>query len=347
MGKKLTLNRFNQNHTPIPGQSQPQKAPNQKVQVIEGEKDSMEVDEDTSASSSDDENCAPMNLLRPSAPSLVSQKLEDKRAREAEKKQLAKPKVSALQQAKLRRLREEQKQERKEMERKKMRQKIEDNKRKKKEAQIQKQKQREMREQPKPAKGAMRKKREPAKREPAKRAQKARASVAVSNSNSNSEGKRTAPKMHKKKLNAPKKGLRMPLNALNAKQMIARREQEEKEKAKKAKEAKEEEGEEREYAISDYDSDFSDSDLDEDECKKFIPSWARKGKPYSAILRQKAIDPDTIFGRMNYKTCDLEELFKEFPSRTKYRQRTSSGDWSKDITSWSEENAYKREMGWI
>merc|ERR1719319_1476443 len=140
---------------------------------------------------------------------------------------------------------------------------------------------------------------------------------------------------------------RVPLNAMNARQMIQRESEEAaKKEREKERERRESESEGVSYAISDYDSDFSDSDLDEDECKKFIPSWARKGKPYSAILRQKAIDPDTIFGRMNYKTCDLEELFKNFPSRTKYRQRSASGDWSKDITSWSEENAYKRDMGW-
>jgi len=102
-----------------------------------------------------------------------------------------------------------------------------------------------------------------------------------------------------------------------------------------------------EYAISDYDSDFSDSDLDEEQCGKAIPLWARKGQPALKVARQKAIDPDTIFGRMDYKTCDLEILFKDFPSRTRYRQRAASGDWSKDITSWAEENEYKKNMGWI
>lgn len=114
------------------------------------------------------------------------------------------------------------------------------------------------------------------------------------------------------------------------------------------------EGEESgEYPISDYDSDFdSDSDVDEENCGKFIPVWARKINQKhdiwkKAINRQKAIDPDTIFGRMNYKTCDLEIIFKDYPSRTKYRQRSASGDWSKDQISWSEENGYKKKMGWI
>merc|ERR1712228_444431 len=30
------------------------------------------------------------------------------------------------------------------------------------------------------------------------------------------------------------------------------------------------------YALSDYDSDFSESDLDEENCEKFIPQWAKK-----------------------------------------------------------------------
>eukprot|EP00483_Globobulimina_turgida_P011932 UN11954 len=102
-----------------------------------------------------------------------------------------------------------------------------------------------------------------------------------------------------------------------------------------------------EYGISDYDSDFSDSDLDEENCGKFIPQWAIKSNPIHAFTRQKAIDPDTIFGRMTYKTCDLEIVFKDYPTRSKYRQRSASGDWSKDQITWTEENAYKKSMGWI
>eukprot|EP01084_Bolivina_argentea_P192663 330702_1 len=100
--------------------------------------------------------------------------------------------------------------------------------------------------------------------------------------------------------------------------------------------------------ISDYDSDFSDSDIDEENCGKFIPEWARKSKHKQQINRQKIIDPDTIFGRMGPdKTCDLEIVFKNFPSKSRYRNRSASGDWSKDQISWREENNYKKNMGWI
>eukprot|EP01083_Nonionella_stella_P092240 258150_1 len=103
---------------------------------------------------------------------------------------------------------------------------------------------------------------------------------------------------------------------------------------------------ETQYEVSDYDSNFSDSDLDEETCGKFIPVWARKKAPVQSFARQNAMDPDTIFGRMYYKTVDLEVLFKDYPSRSKYRNRSQSGDWSKDQTSWAEENAYKKSMGW-
>merc|ERR1712173_120678 len=86
------------------------------------------------------------------------------------------------------------------------------------------------------------------------------------------------------------------------------------------------------YELSEYDSDFSESDEDEDARGKFIPDWARKKNPSKSIMRQKCIDPDTIFGKILLKTVDLAEIFQDYPSRTKYRQRSASGDWSKDLT---------------
>merc|ERR1712129_695875 len=82
--------------------------------------------------------------------------------------------------------------------------------------------------------------------------------------------------------------------------------------------------EKEQYELSEYDSDFSESDEDEDARGKFIPDWAQKKAPCKSIMRQKCIDPDTIFGKILLKTVDLEEIFQDYPSRTKYRQRSSS-----------------------
>ena len=102
------------------------------------------------------------------------------------------------------------------------------------------------------------------------------------------------------------------------------------------------------YELSEYDSDFSDSDVDdEDTCPKHIPRWAKRDNVSKCIINQKSIDPDTIFGAFPPETCDLEILFKEYQAKPRYRKRSLSGDWSNDLVTSQEEYGYKYRMGWV
>merc|ERR550517_103061 len=106
----------------------------------------------------------------------------------------------------------------------------------------------------------------------------------------------------------------------------------------------------REYRMSDLD-DFSGDDMSGDDSddpgEKFIPQWARKGNFLKLAKLQERTDPDTIFGRMNVRTCDLNALFKNFEQKTRYQKRGASGDWTQDRLAWCEERKFKRDMGFM
>eukprot|EP00934_Nitzschia_sp_Nitz4_P000151 Nitzschia sp. Nitz4//scaffold26_size159584//80933//82702//NITZ4_002495-RA/size159584-snap-gene-0.39-mRNA-1//-1//CDS//3329545094//151//frame0 len=106
------------------------------------------------------------------------------------------------------------------------------------------------------------------------------------------------------------------------------------------------------YEISDReDSDTDDSDDDGNEKKKKrIPSWARKENLLPALEDQylgcvdgHRVDPDEIFPEV--ESCDLEAIFAGNKKNTKYRSRTSSGNWLKDRVTTAEKLVYKRTMG--
>ena len=102
------------------------------------------------------------------------------------------------------------------------------------------------------------------------------------------------------------------------------------------------------YEISDREN--SDSDDSEDENgkrKKELPQWASKENLRPALQAQyigKTVDPDEIFGEVH--TCDLEAIFGN-QMKSKYRSRTSSGNWSQDRVSAAEKLVYKRAMGFV
>lgn len=103
------------------------------------------------------------------------------------------------------------------------------------------------------------------------------------------------------------------------------------------------------YEISDREDIDSDEDSDyEDQPRKKIPEWAKKGNLYPALERQFApettrLDPDTIFHAIH--SCDLEAIFGD-KKQLKYKQRTSSGNWTKDRVTAAEKLTYKRTMGY-
>ncbi len=103
------------------------------------------------------------------------------------------------------------------------------------------------------------------------------------------------------------------------------------------------------YEISDReDSDSDDSETENEKRKKQIPSWAKKDQLYEALEAQygcldgRRLDPDLIFSEVD--TCNLEAIFGS-KMNTKYRNRTSSGNWSRDQVTAAEKLVYKRTMG--
>lgn len=103
------------------------------------------------------------------------------------------------------------------------------------------------------------------------------------------------------------------------------------------------------YEISDReDSDSDDSEAENEKRKKQIPSWAKKEQLYAALEAQygcvegRRVDPDIIFSEV--ETCNLEAIFGS-KMNTKYRNRTSSGNWSRDQVTLAEKLVYKRAMG--
>ncbi|KAL3767434.1 hypothetical protein ACHAW5_004827 [Stephanodiscus triporus] len=105
------------------------------------------------------------------------------------------------------------------------------------------------------------------------------------------------------------------------------------------------------YEMSDREEDSdSGSESDEDENqrpKKSVPDWAQKVNLIRALEKQFAdglnrLDPDKIFGEV--LTCNLEDIFDKKKSR--YKKRTSSGNWTRDHVTLSEKLTYKRTMGY-
>jgi len=106
------------------------------------------------------------------------------------------------------------------------------------------------------------------------------------------------------------------------------------------------------YEISDREDSESDeseySSDDEDKPEKKIPGWAKKMHLHKALLDQYdkkkngTLDPDSIFPEV--ETCDLAAIFDQ--KKTRYKKRTSSGNWTKDRVTVAEKLTYKRTMGY-
>lgn len=96
------------------------------------------------------------------------------------------------------------------------------------------------------------------------------------------------------------------------------------------------------YEMTDgeYDSDDDEDDVSETNTK-IIPDWARSKNLEKALeiqfSKEYPIDPDVLFGEV--ETCNLEAIFGKRTS--KYRNRNSSGDWTKDRVTSEEKRRYK------
>jgi hypothetical protein len=104
------------------------------------------------------------------------------------------------------------------------------------------------------------------------------------------------------------------------------------------------------YEISDREgSDDSDSEAENDNKQKKIPTWAGRAHLVKALEEQyhgqlggTRVDPDDIFHEV--QSCDLVAIFGH-KKADKYRSRNSSGNWMRDQVTAAEKLVYKREMG--
>jgi hypothetical protein len=77
-----------------------------------------------------------------------------------------------------------------------------------------------------------------------------------------------------------------------------------------------------------------------------IAVWAQRQNLLPALQEQfldgpKKMDPDKIFH--DIFTCDLEAIFGK--KKSKYQDRRSTGNWTKDKVTLQERDAYSRQMG--
>ena len=103
------------------------------------------------------------------------------------------------------------------------------------------------------------------------------------------------------------------------------------------------------YPMSDH-SDASDEDPSSPTSNdKRVPTWAREPQLSQALRAQAVacVDPDLIFPPIDPYACSLEEIFKGYKRKKKFRERSSSANWGMDMLSAREEMTYKREMGYI
>ncbi|EME29690.1 DNA binding / methyl-CpG binding protein isoform 1 [Galdieria sulphuraria] len=83
------------------------------------------------------------------------------------------------------------------------------------------------------------------------------------------------------------------------------------------------------YQLTDEKQKHEDEDSDEEyerRKRKRIPSWARSHNLRELLQQQVNVNPEEIFPCAD--TCDLEEIFGPNERKKRYRQRTSSGNWS-------------------
>jgi len=102
-----------------------------------------------------------------------------------------------------------------------------------------------------------------------------------------------------------------------------------------------------------------ESPLKKKKKKKKKPEWIQRRALRAALRKQNGVDPDSIFGRFEVKTCDLTKVFEnqftpgdkkgQFQKRIEklQRMRSASGDWKSDRLQEEEEREYKRRMGWM
>lgn len=85
----------------------------------------------------------------------------------------------------------------------------------------------------------------------------------------------------------------------------------------------------------------SDASSDESVDESKIPAWARKENLSKSMGKQRSLDPDSVFPDP-VADCNLFEIFSGFRPKKRYRDRTSTGNWSHDnAQQWDDTMQYK------
>jgi hypothetical protein len=99
------------------------------------------------------------------------------------------------------------------------------------------------------------------------------------------------------------------------------------------------------YDLPEIESDYSDEEGGTIKNKLPVPEWAQPHRLQEQLRRQRRIDPETIFGRI--EPIRIDAVFRGRDTQ-RYRQRTSSAHWiGTDRLTEEEEQAYRQRMGYI
>ncbi len=90
-----------------------------------------------------------------------------------------------------------------------------------------------------------------------------------------------------------------------------------------------------------------ESDEEEDEGPLApLPAWAQSMPAVISTHKvQLLADPDLIFPPLEVKSCNLDEIFSNFPRKKRFRDRTSSGNWTIDKLTRQEIYEANRALG--
>lgn len=94
------------------------------------------------------------------------------------------------------------------------------------------------------------------------------------------------------------------------------------------------------YEISDHEG-STDDEEDDSHANKYVPAWACGANLREALKKQADQDPSQIFN-ITDSSCDLDIIFRNGKS---FKKRTSSQNWGQDLSTYTERQRYRVEMG--
>lgn len=94
------------------------------------------------------------------------------------------------------------------------------------------------------------------------------------------------------------------------------------------------------YEISDHEG-STDDEEDDSHANKYVPAWACGANLREALKKQADQDPSQIFN-ITDSSCDLGSIFRNGKS---FKKRTSSQNWGQDLSTYTERQKYRVEMG--